>query len=55
MEKLQEYQNVISEGNEFLYNHDQLLQSLQLSKQHVADNTFAQETPGIGNESVEPG
>jgi len=55
MEKLQDYESAISEGNNFLHNHDQLLNSLQLSRQNVADNTFAQDTPGIRNESVEPG
>jgi hypothetical protein len=55
MEKLQEYYQAVSEGQQFLDNHDQLLQSLTLSKENAGNNTFTQDTPGIGNESVEPG
>lgn len=55
MEKLQEYYQAMSEGHQFLDNHNQLLQSLLLSKQNAGDNTFNQETQGIGNESVEAG
>jgi len=55
MEKLQHYYEVMTEGKQFLDNHDQLLQSLTLSRENVSNNTFIQDTPGIGNESVEPG
>ena len=55
MEKLQQYYEVVAEGQQFLDNHDQLLQSLMLSRENAGDNTFNQDTQGIGNESVEPG
>lgn len=55
MEKLQHYYEVMTEGKQFLDNHDQLLQSLMLSRENAGNNTFTQDTPGIGNESVEPG
>jgi len=54
MNKLQEYYEVVTEGNEFLNNHNQLLQSLLLSKQNAGNQSNHQEPQGIGNESVEP-
>ena len=54
MNKLQEYYDVVTEGNEFLDNHNQLLQSLLLSRQNAGNQSNHQEPEGIGNESVKP-
>jgi hypothetical protein len=55
MEKLQKYDEVMRERAQFLDNHNQLLQSLLISRHNAGNNTPTQDTPGIGNESVEPG
>lgn len=53
MEKLQEYYEVMTEGQQFLDNHNQLLQSLLLSRQNAGNQSANQEPQGIGNESFE--
>ena len=54
MEKLEEYMKSVNEKQQFLANHDMLLQSLLLSKQNAGNQSNHQEPQGIGNESVEP-
>ena len=54
MEKLQEYMELANQKQQFLDNHEQLLQSLLLSKQNAGNQSNHQEPQGIGNESVEP-
>ena len=54
MEKLEEYIKSVNEKQQFLTNHDMLLQSLLLSKQNAGNQSNHQEPQGIGNESVEP-
>ena len=54
MEKLQEYMELANQKQQFLDNHEQLLQSLLLSKQNAGNQSNHQESQGIGNESVEP-
>jgi hypothetical protein len=41
-----EYISIMEQGNEFLNSHNQLLQSLLLSKQNAADNSYTEETNG---------
>ena len=53
MEKLQEYIEQVNEKQQFLANHDMLLQSLLLSKQNAGNQSLNQDPQGIGNESVE--
>lgn len=53
MEKLEEYIKSVNEKQQFLTNHDMLLQSLLLSKQNAGNQSNHQEPQGIGNESVE--
>jgi hypothetical protein len=53
MEKLEEYMESVSQKQQFLDNHDMLLQSLLLSKQNAGNQPFNQEPQGIGNESFE--
>jgi hypothetical protein len=52
---LQEYQDALSNGYEFLNNHNQLLHSLKLSRLNVDNRTYTENTQGIGNGPVEPG
>lgn len=54
MEKLQEYMELANQKQQFLDNHEQLLQSLILSRQNAGNQSNHQEPQGIGNESVEP-
>lgn len=54
MNKLQQYYDVVTEGNEFLDNHNQLLQSLLLSRQNAGNQSNHQDPEGIGNEFVQP-
>ena len=54
MEKLQEYMELANQKQQFLDNHEQLLQSLLLSRQNAGNQSNHQEPQGIGNESVEP-
>lgn len=39
----------VQQGEEFLANHDALLQSLILSKQNANANTYTEETNGVSN------
>lgn len=50
-----QYQEVENEGQQFLNNHNQLLDSLIASKQNASNNSVNQDTQGIGNEFVQPG
>lgn len=52
---LQEYENALSNGYEFLNNHNQLLHSLKLSKLNADNRTYTENTQGIGNGPVESG
>jgi len=49
-----DFKRLVEEGNQFLDNHNMLLQSLLLSKQNAGNQSFNQEPQGIRNESVEP-
>ena len=52
---VQEYENALSNGYEFLDNHNQLLHSLKLSKPNADNRTYTENTQGIGNEPLQPG
>ena len=43
----------VNEGQQFLDNHDMLLQSLLISKQNAGTQPSYQDPQGIGNESFE--
>ena len=51
---LQEYENALVNGYEFLNNHNQLLHSLKLSRLNADNRTYTENTQGIGNGPVEP-
>ena len=50
-----EYKSILDEHQEFLATHNQLLQSLLLSKQNAADNSYTEETNGDANGTQYPG
>jgi hypothetical protein len=50
-----EYKSILDEHQEFLTTHNQLLQSLLLSKQNAADNSYTEETNGDANGTQYPG
>jgi hypothetical protein len=50
-----EYKSILDEHKEFLSTHNQLLQSLLLSKQNAADNSYTEETNGDANGTQYPG
>lgn len=52
--QVQEYQQMLEEGNQFLDQHIQLLQSLALSKQN-AGNNYTEGTQEVGNDSIQSG
>jgi hypothetical protein len=52
---LPEYENALSQGYEFLDNHNQLLHSLKISKLHADNRTYTERTQGIGNGPIESG
>ena len=41
-----EYIGIIDQNKEFLHTYNQLLESLLLSKQNAADNSYTEETNG---------
>ena len=41
-----EYISIMDQNKEFLHTHNQLLESLLLSKQNAADNSYTEETNG---------
>jgi hypothetical protein len=51
---LQEYKDTLVDNYNFLNNHNQLLQSLLLSKQNAADNSYTEETNGDANGTQHP-
>lgn len=51
---LQEYEDALSAGYDFLENHNQLLHSLHLSRINADHRTYTENTQGIRNEPVEP-
>jgi len=51
---LQEYEQALTEGYQFLNNHNQLLHSLKLSRLNADNRTYTENTQGIGNGPVEP-
>jgi hypothetical protein len=51
---LQEYKDTLVDNYSFLNNHNQLLQSLLLSKQNAADNSYTEETNGDANGTQHP-
>lgn len=52
---LQEYENALNAGYDFLNNHNQLLHSLKLSRLHADNQTYTENTQGIGNGFIESG
>jgi hypothetical protein len=52
---LQEYKDTLAANYSFLNDHNQLLQSLLLSKQNAADNSYTEETNGDANGPQYPG
>jgi hypothetical protein len=50
-----EYISIMDQNSEFLNTHNQLLQSLLLSKQNAADNSYTEETNGDANGPQYPG
>jgi hypothetical protein len=52
---MQEYEQALGQGYEFLNNHNQLLHSLKLSRLNADNRTYTENTQGIGNDSVDPG
>lgn len=55
MSNLQNYSENVDQGHQFLDNHNQLLNSLLLSKQNAGNNPYSETTQGIGNGPVQPG
>ena len=55
MTKPTKYKSILDEHQEFLSTHNQLLQSLLLSKQNAADNSYTEETNGDANGTQYPG
>jgi hypothetical protein len=49
-----EYISIMDQGAEFLNIHNQLLQSLLLSKQNASDNSYTEETNGNADGSQYP-
>jgi len=52
---LQEYEEALTSGYQFLNNHNQLLHSLKLSRLNADNCTYTEDTQGIGNGPVESG
>lgn len=52
---LQEYEDALVQGYQFLDNHNQLLHSLKLSRLNADHSSYTENTQGIGNDSVESG
>ena len=50
-----EYIGIIDQNKEFLNTHNQLLQSLLISKQDAANNSYTEETNGNADVSQYPG
>ena len=51
---LQEYEDALLAGYDFLENHNQLLHSLHISRINADHRTYTENTQGIRNEPVEP-
>jgi hypothetical protein len=51
---LQEYEDALAAGYDFLENHNQLLHSLKLSRIHADNHSYTEKTQGIGNEPLQP-
>ena len=49
-----EYISIMDQNKEFLHTHTQLLESLRLSKQNAADNSYTEETNGDANGTQHP-
>ena len=54
MKQPAEYKSILDEHQEFLATHNQLLQSLLLSKQNAAENSYTEETNGDANGTQHP-
>jgi hypothetical protein len=54
MKEPAEYKSILDEHQEFLATHNQLLQSLLLSKQNATDNSYTEETNGDANGTQHP-
>ena len=55
MKEPAEYKSILDEHKEFLATHNKLLQSLLLSKQNAADNSYTEETNGDADGPQYPG
>jgi hypothetical protein len=55
MKEPAEYKSILDEHQEFLATHNQLLESLLLSKQNAADNSYTEETNGNADGPQYPG
>lgn len=55
MKDLSELSSVIQNGLRSTQGHNQVLQSLYLSKQNANRNPYSKETQGIRDESFQPG
>ena len=51
---LQEYEDALLAGYDFLNNHNQLLHSLQLSRINADHRTYTENTQGLGNDPIQP-
>jgi hypothetical protein len=52
---LQEYEDALVAGYDFLNNHNQLLHSLKLSRLNADNRTYTENTQGVGNGPIESG
>ena len=50
-----EYISIMDQNKEFLHTHNQLLESLLLSKQNAANNSYTEETNGDADGPQYPG
>jgi hypothetical protein len=52
---MEQYRKLLEEGSVFLKNHDDLLNSLILSKQNAINNDYTNESPqGVPNGTEQP-
>lgn len=54
MKNLQEYMEDAAQGQQFLDQHQALLQSLILSKQNAGTNDYTEGTNGVSNGTQQP-
>jgi hypothetical protein len=54
MKNLQEYMEDVGQNNQFLDQHQALLQSLILSKQNASTNVYTEGTNGVSDGNQQP-